>query len=73
MSISPFSGSAKLSERLNAAKTRELASLILKSDLPHPSKDLIAPLLELVGDSAVLVSRGESGLRDLSTFDFANL
>ena len=65
MSISPgFSGSAKLSERLNAAKTRELASLILKSELPRPSKDLIAPLLELVGDSPVLVSRGESGLRD---------
>ena len=48
MSLSPLSGTGKLSERLNATKARDLASLILKSEHPHPSKELVDPLLELV-------------------------
>ena len=48
MSVSLVSGTGKLSECLNATKARDLASLILKGENPHPSKELVDPLLELV-------------------------
>ena len=48
MSLSMVSGPARLSDRLNPAKIRELAALILKSEHPQPSRALIDPLLNLV-------------------------
>lgn len=59
MSLSPFSVSTKLSERLTPAKTRELAALILKSEHPQPSSAVASPLLELVRSilACVLVFR----------------
>lgn len=48
MSLSPFSVSTRLSERLTPAKIRELAELIAKSEHPQPSAALVTPLLELV-------------------------
>ena len=48
MSLSPFSLSTKLSERLTQAKTRELAGAVLKAEHPHPSPAAVSPLLELV-------------------------
>lgn len=48
MSLSPFSLSTKLSERLTPAKTRELAGVIAKGEHPQPTSAVVTPLLELV-------------------------
>lgn len=46
--LSPEPASPRFSEKLTGAKIKKLTSLILRSEHPHTTDAVVAPLLELV-------------------------
>ena len=55
MSLSAVSSPSRLTEGLTPTKIKELVSLILKSEHPHTSREVLEPLLELVSSSRTIV------------------